>query len=125
MVNRRIHEINEKGADASPKEKGLLTVLESAREMMARGLSFLPIDLYRSDATRFLVDGDALLPPFSSVSGIGVNAARNIVKAREEGHFLSIEDFQKRSRVSSAVVEVLERLGCLRDLPESNQLTLF
>ena len=125
VVNRRIHEIDEKGADASPKEKGLLTVLESAREMMARGLSFLPIDLYRSDATRFLVDGDALLPPFSSVSGIGVNAARNIVKAREEGHFLSIEDFQKRSRVSSAVVEVLERLGCLRDLPESNQLTLF
>ena len=118
-------EINEKGADASPKEKGLLTVLESAREMMARGLTFHSIDLYRSDATRFLVDGDALLPPFSSVSGIGASAARNIVKAREEGDFLSIEDFQKRSRVSSAVVEVLERLGCLRDLPENNQLSLF
>jgi DNA polymerase-3 subunit alpha (Gram-positive type) len=124
-VNRKINEINEKGADASPKEKGLLTVLESAREMMARGLTFRSIDLYRSEATRFLVDGDALLPPFSSVSGIGTSAARNIVKAREEGDFLSIEDFQKRSRVSSAVVEVLERLGCLRDLPESNQLSLF
>jgi DNA polymerase-3 subunit alpha (Gram-positive type) len=124
-VNRKINEINEKGADASPKEKGLLTVLESAREMMARGLTFRSIDLYRSEATRFLVDGDALLPPFSSVSGIGASAARNIVKAREEGDFLSIEDFQKRSRVSSAVVEVLERLGCLRDLPESNQLSLF
>ncbi|MEW9033312.1 MAG: PolC-type DNA polymerase III, partial [Planifilum fimeticola] len=124
-VNRKINEINEKGADASPKEKGLLTVLESAREMMARGLTFRSIDLYRSEATRFLVDGDALLPPFSSVSGIGASAARNIVKAREEGDFLSIEDFQKRSRVSSAVVEVLESLGCLRDLPESNQLSLF
>ncbi|MFS8512994.1 MAG: PolC-type DNA polymerase III, partial [Planifilum fulgidum] len=124
-VNRKINEINEKGADASPKEKGLLTVLESAREMMARGLTFRSIDLYRSEATRFLVDGDALLPPFSSVSGIGASAARNIVKAREEGEFLSIEDFQKRSRVSSSVVEVLERLGCLRDLPENNQLSLF
>ena len=72
-----------------------------------------------------MVDGDGLLPPFSSVSGIGASAARNIVKAREEGEFLSIEDFQKRSRVSSAVVEVLERLGCLRDLPENNQLSLF
>ena len=81
-VNRKINEINEKGADASPKEKGLLTVLESAREMMARGLTFRSIDLYRSEATRFLVDGDALLPPFSSVSGIGASAARNIVKAR-------------------------------------------
>jgi DNA polymerase-3 subunit alpha (Gram-positive type) len=124
-VSRKIAELNEKGADASPKEKGLLTVLESAREMMARGLTFHSIDLYRSDATRFLVDGDGLLPPFSSVSGIGASAARNIVKAREEGEFLSIEDFQKRSRVSSSVVEVLERLGCLRDLPENNQLSLF
>src|SRR5699024_11381443 len=106
-------------------EKGLLTVLESVREMLARGLSFQPVDLYRSDATRFLVDGDSLIPPFSSVAGIGTNAANNIAQARKEGEFLSIEDLQKRSRISSSVVDVLRRLGCLENMPESNQLTLF
>lgn len=124
-IRRQIEEILEKGNAATAKEKGLLTVLESAQEMLARGLKFGNIDLYRSDATRFQVDGDRLLPPFSSVSGIGENAARSIVQAREQGEFLSIEDLQKRSRVSSTVVEVLKKLGCLEGLPESNQLTLF
>ncbi|WP_245662082.1 PolC-type DNA polymerase III [Melghirimyces thermohalophilus] len=124
-VKKAIQEIEEKGTGATPKEKGLLTVLESVREMLARGLSFQPVDLYRSDATRFLVDGDSLIPPFSSVAGIGTNAANNIAQARKEGEFLSIEDLQKRSRISSSVVDVLRRLGCLENMPESNQLTLF
>ncbi len=65
-VKKTIREIEEKGVTASPKEKGLLPILESVREMLARGLSFRRVDLYRSDATRFLVDGDGLIPPFSS-----------------------------------------------------------
>lgn len=125
VVRKTISQIEEKGNAATAKEKGLLTVLESVREMMARGFQFKSLDLYKSDATRFLVDGDQLLPPFLSVSGIGENAAKNLVKAREEGPFLSIEDLQKRSRVSSTVIEVLRSFGCLEDLPESNQLTLF
>lgn len=124
-VKKTILEIEEKGVTATPKEKGLLTVLESVREMLARGLSFRRVDLYRSHATRFLVDGNALIPPFSSVSGIGANAARNIAQSREDGEFLSIEDLQKRSRISSSVVDVLKRLGCLEEMPESNQLSLF
>ena len=63
------------------------------------------------------------MPPFLSVSGIGANAAQNLVKAREEGPFLSIEDLQKRSRVSSTVIEVFRSLGCLEGMPENNQLT--
>lgn len=124
-VKKAITEIEEKGVSASPKEKGSLTVLESVREMLARGLTFQRVDLYRSDATHFKVDGDSLIPPFSSVSGIGTNAAKNIVVARQDGEFLSIEDLTKRARVTSAVVEVLKRLGCLDEMPESNQLTLF
>ncbi|MFC4077868.1 PolC-type DNA polymerase III [Salinithrix halophila] len=124
-VKKTIQEVEEKGVTASPKEKGLLTVLESVREVLARGLKFRKVDLYHSHATHFIVDGDSLIPPFSSVAGIGANAARNIVEAREGGEFLSIEDLSKRSRISSAVVDVLRRLGCLEGLPESNQLSLF
>lgn len=124
-IHKQIERIEKKGQDATPKEKSLLTVLELAREMTARGLSFAPIDLYRSDAEKFLVDGDTLIPPFCAMAGVGVQAARNIVKAREEGEFLSIEDLQQKSRLSRTVIELMEEHGCLDDLPQSNQLTLF
>lgn len=124
-IRSKIEEINEKGLDATPKEKSLLTVLELALEMCARGFSFQKVDLYRSSANEFIIDGDTLLPPFNSLSGVGTNAAFNIVKAREEQEFLSIEDLQQRSKVTKTVIETLEEHGCLADLPETNQLSLF
>ena len=83
----------QKGLDASTKEKNLLTVLELALEMCERGLSFPKGDLYRSDATEFIIDGDSLIPPFNSIPGLGTNAAINIVKAREEWRI----SFERRS----------------------------
>lgn len=124
-ISKQIEAIKEKGYQASTKEQQFLTVLELAQEMYARGIQFRPIDLYQSDATNFLVIDGELLPPFASIAGVGESAAKNIVKAREEGEFLSITDLQKRSRISSTVVESLERLGCLQGLPETNQLSLF
>ena len=124
-IHEEIERIEKKGLDASPKEKNLLTILELAREMTARGFTFSNVDLYRSDAAKFLVDGNSLLPPFSAISGVGVSAAQNIVKAREEGEFLSVEDLQQRSRASRNVMETLEEHGCLEGLPLSNQLSLF
>ena len=38
----------------------MISILEMGLEMTARGFSFKPIDLYRSDATRFMIDGDSL-----------------------------------------------------------------
>ncbi|GAA0134188.1 PolC-type DNA polymerase III [Paenibacillus sp. YSY-4.3] len=124
-IYRKIEEIEQKGFQALPKERNMLPILEMALEMTARGLRFKSIDLYRSDATRFIVDGDALIPPFSALAGIGDNAARNIAAAKEQGEFLSIEDFQQKSKASKTVVELLGTLGCFRGLPESNQLSLF
>lgn len=124
-IRTKVEEINGKGLDASPKEKSLLTVLELALEMCERGLSFARVDLYRSRAAEFIVDGDRLIPPFNAVSGLGTNAALNIVKAREDGEFLSKEDLQQRSKLSKTVLEDLDLHGCLQDLPQSNQLSLF
>ncbi|WP_223066808.1 PolC-type DNA polymerase III [Paenibacillus caui] len=124
-IYRKIEEIEQKGFQALPKEKSMLPILEMALEMTARGFHFKTIDLYRSDATRFTVDGDGLIPPFSALAGIGDNAARNIAAAKEQGEFLSIEDFQQKSKASKTVVELLNQLGCFRGLPESNQLSLF
>lgn len=124
-IYRKIEEIEQKGFQALPKEKAMLPILEMALEMTARGFRFKTIDLYRSDATRFIVEGDALIPPFSALAGIGENAARNIAAAKEDGEFLSVEDFQQRSKASKTIIELLGALGCFRDLPESNQLSLF
>ncbi len=124
-IRARIEEILNKGNDASPKEKSLLTVLELALEMCERGFSFQKVDLYRSKASEFIVDGNTLIPPFNAVDGLGTNAAINIVKVREDGEFLSKEDLRERSRISKTVLEYLDQHGCLEGLPDQNQLSLF
>ena len=124
-IRAQIEEINAKGLEASNKEKNLLTVLELALEMCERGFSFQKVDLYRSSANEFIIDGNSLIPPFNAIPGLGTNAAFNIVKAREEGEFLSKEDLQKRGKVSKTILEFLDQQGCLESLPDQNQLSLF
>lgn len=124
-IRKRIEEIQAKGLDASAKEKNLLTVLEIALEMCERGFSFKNIDLYRSQAKEFIIDGNSLIPPFNAIPGLGTNVAHSIVRAREEGEFLSKEDLQQRGKVSKTILEYLESRGCLQSLPDHNQLSLF
>ncbi len=124
-IRTRIKEIIAKGNDATPKEKNLLTVLELSLEMNERGFRFQKVDLYRSSATEFLVEGDTLIPPFNAVDGLGTNAAINIAKVREDGEFLSKEDLRERSRISKTVLEYLDQHGCLEGMEEKNQLSLF
>ena len=124
-LNQRISDILEKGNDAPPKEKSLLTVLEISLEMWERGFTFSKVDLYKSSATEFIVVGNTLIPPFNAVDGLGTNAALNIVQAREEGEFLSKEDLRERSKISKTVLEYLDNHGCLEGMEEKNQLSLF
>lgn len=124
-IKAKIEEINAKGLEASGKEKSLLTVLELALEMTERGFSFAKLDLYRSSAREFIIDGNSLIPPFNSIPGLGTNAAINIVNSRKSGEFLSKEDLQQRGKVSKTIMEFLDNHGCLVDLPEQNQLSLF
>src|SRR5690606_806777 len=119
-LRSKIEEINAKGMDATAKEKNLLTVLELALEMCERGFKFQPVDLYRSQASEFVIDGDSLIPPFNAIPGLGTSAAQNIVSARKKGEFLSKEDLQQRGKVSKTVIEYLEKQGCLDGLPEKN-----
>ncbi len=124
-ILNKINEINSKGLEASPKEKSTLTVLEICLEMCERGFSFTGIDLYRSKAAEFMIDGNSLVPPFDAIPGLGKNVAENIVNAREEREFLSKEDLQQRGKVSKTLIEYLDTRGCLAALPDENQLSLF
>ncbi|PIC65599.1 PolC-type DNA polymerase III [Sporosarcina sp. P13] len=124
-IRAKIKEINDKGLDAPPKEKNLVIVLEIALEMVERGFTFAKPDLYKSDATRFIIEDNQLIPPFNAVPSLGTNVAKAIVEARKDGEFLSKEDFQKRGRVSKTIVEYLDNFGCLEGMPDANQLSLF
>ncbi len=125
QVVKTIRDYEQRINSLTQKEKSLLTILEIAREMYYRGYGFLPVDLYKSDRREFIIDGKMLLPPLNSLQGLGGNAAGNIVKAKHDRPFISVEDLQQRARISRTVVDVLRSHGCLDSLPESNQISLF
>ena len=85
----------------------------------------MPVDLYTSDSDRFKITDGKLLPPLKTLQGVGENAAKNIVKGRSKGEFLSIQDLIEKTKVTKTVVEALRENHCIRDLPETNQLSLF
>ncbi len=116
---------NAKINEASNVEIDLYTTLEIVNEMLERGFKFGKLDLYNSDATEFLIDGDTLIPPFSAMDGLGDNVAKQLVKAREEGEFLSKTELRKRGGLSSTLVEKMDEMGILGNMPEDNQLSLF
>ena len=124
-VKHRMAEINEQGNDASAKDKSLLTILELANEMLERGFKFKMVDLNRSDAANWLIDGDSLIAPFRAVPGLGLNVAKQIVAAREEKPFLSKEDLAERGKVSKTLIDFLTKNHVLDGLPDENQLSLF
>lgn len=124
-LRSRIKEIDTLGTRAPEKEKKMLTNLEVALEMLARGFCFQPVNLLQSDATRFIITNQGLLMPFAALNGVGENAARAIVTARQQSPFISVEDLQGRARLNKTVIETLRQEGCLEDLPENSQISLF
>lgn len=123
-IKARIDELS-KGSGEEDKDEGTLAVLQLAYEMMLRGFTFERVDLYRSDASKFIMLKDSLLPPLQSLTGVGETAAKNIVAAREEGKFSSIDDLRSRAGITRTSITALQEHGCLKGLSESNQTSLF
>ena len=125
-IKARIEDIQAKGYEASNKENGQAESLKVALEATARGIKFLNVDLYESDATVWVAKNDTeIYPPFNAIDGLGDTVAKNIVSEREKGKFLSIEDIQKRAKVSQTLIDKMKDMGILQGLPDSNQLSLF
>lgn len=125
-IKEKVIEIKNKGYEATNKENGQLESLRIALEATARGITFAPIDLYESEATVWKAISDTVvLPPFNSIEGLGDVVANVIVEERQKRAFLSIEDLQKRGRVSQTLIEKMRQMGILDGMDESAQLTLF
>ena len=125
MIKKRIKEIREKGMEASTKEQNLLTVLELANEMVERGFHFKMVDVDKSEASNFVIEGDSLIAPFRAIQGLGLNVANKIVEARQEQPFLSKKDLATRGKVSKTLIDYMTENKVLDHLPDENQLSLF
>ncbi len=126
-IRNKIDEIDEKGNSASNKEIDTRETLCICLEMVCRGLYFKNIDVDKSDGKKFVITEDqkGLIIPFRALDGLGENVADAIVKARLTGPFISQEDLRMRGKVNQSAMDKLKELGCLDNLPESNQLSLF
>lgn len=125
QVAQAIQLLGQKGNELTAREKGSYALLESVREMLARGIRFVPLDLYQSHPLRFTLQQGGIRPPLCSLPGLGENAALAIEQARGEGEFLSIEDLQMRSRISKSVIEAMKACGCLDGMSQTSQISLF
>ena len=95
----------------------------SARRMVAE---LLPVNLYRSDATRFLIEDGNLRCPFTAINGFGENAVQGILATRDESRpYISIEDLKQRAHIGDSIIEMLRGQGALDGLPETSQVDLF
>ena len=109
----------------SKKEQDTMKDMKIVQEMYARGLEFMPIDIYEAKATKFRIVDGKLMPPLSSIDGMGDKAAEAVEQASRDGRYLSKDDFRQRTKASKTVIDKMSELGLLSDLPESNQLSLF
>ncbi len=126
-VKQLMNSIINKGHDATAKEENMYVAMQVVNEMMARGVEFLPIDLYKSHATVYKIEDGKIRLPFMSMAGTGESAAVALMKARDdgEGEYMSRDDLQQRAGVSKSVMETLDACGALEGLPQSTQMSFF
>jgi DNA polymerase-3 subunit alpha (Gram-positive type) len=122
-----IGEIEKKGGEATQKENEVVTAMLLVLEMYARNLRFLPVDIYKSAAFEYRIENGRIRLPFSSLNGVGENAAENIAAVRDEadGEIFSIEEIQKKAKLTKTVMEVLNRNKVFGNIPETDQISMF
>ncbi|MBQ3093498.1 MAG: PolC-type DNA polymerase III [Clostridia bacterium] len=124
-VQNKMKEILDQGKSASSKDQLAFSTYQIINEMLARGVEVLPVNLYKSDAYKFLVEDNKVRLPFCSLGGLGGAAAQCIVDSRVDGEFISIDDLQSRTKITKAVIEILDDAGVLDNIPKTNQVTFF
>jgi len=117
--------MSESGGKPKQKDAETVTTYQIVIEALARGIEFLPVDVYKSQATNFIIEDGKIRMPFSVFNGVGITAAESIANARSGGQYISQEEFRSRTGVSTTVVELFDSEGVFGDIPKTSQLSLF
>ena len=120
-----INDYTRRSSSLTNKEQDEMKDMHIVQEMYARGFEFMPIDIYKAKATKFQIIDGKLMPPFSTIDGMGDKAAEAVEVAAKDGPYLSRDDFRQRTKASKTVIDTMNDLGLFGELPESNQLSLF
>ena len=128
-VKKKMAEYQEKkkAGTVTAKDDSTYIVNQIVIEMLARGIEFLPVDIYKSDSRVYKIEDGKIRLPFGAIDGIGENAAKAIADAKNDGNgeFMSYDDLMARAGIGKSVVEALKEAGALGNMPESNQISLF
>ena len=124
LAKQKLEELS-KEPKLDPKKKNEQAICEIVIEMEARGLELLPVDIYLSAGRKFTIENEKIRIPLIGINGLGGAVIDAIVKEREEGKFISIEDLKRRTKMSQPVVDKLKNIGAISSLSETNQISLF
>ena len=129
-IRKYIEQTDDKGIEATKKEEDVAVAMLLVLEMYARGLQFLPADIYKSHGFDYKIEDGKIRLPFSSLNGVGDIAAENIARVRdaavrESGAVFSVEDICRKAGLNKSVADTLRRNGVFKGVPETNQISLF
>lgn len=124
-VRFRLEQLDRKGNERTNKEDDELNILLIINEVIARGLEFLPVDLHRSHAHKYVIEDGKIRLPFSALKGLGIAAAKNLQQAGTGGSYISVDEVQSRAGVSKSIIELLDQIGALNGLPKTAQTSFF
>ena len=116
---------NKRKDSLTNKEQDTMKDMRLVQEMYARGLEFMPIDIYKAKARNFQIIDGKLMPSLASIEGLGEKAADAVEEAGKNGTYLSQEEFKQRTKATQTAVDLMMKLGVLGNLPKSNQLSFF
>ncbi len=124
-LEKNIEDYKRRSDILTKKEQDSYKDMKLVQEMYARGFDFVPIDIFTANSRLFQIVDGKIMPSLNSIEGLGEKAADAVVEAVKDGPFLSKDDFRQRTKVSKTVVELMDTLNLLGNLPESNQISLF
>lgn len=124
LAKQKLEELS-KEPKLDPKKKNEQAICEIVVEMEARGIELLPVDIYLSDGKKFTIEDGKIRIPLIGINGLGGAVIDAIVKEREEGKFISVEDLKRRTKMQQPVIDKLKNIGAISSLSETNQISLF
>lgn len=106
-INTLIRKAETAGISKWSYEWHQIWCLSTIEDVMASGLSFLPVNLNVSDETEYLPENGKIRLPLCSQKGVYERAAVTIAESRKTGDFKSYDDLMYRTKLPKTTIDIL------------------